>query len=54
MADQGFQDRMKAYHDAFHRDESEKHFENEIEKYLISPEGGTTENAGFGEVVNFK
>lgn len=40
MADKAFQDRMKAYHDAFSRDETEKHFENEIEKYLISPEGG--------------
>lgn len=42
MADKAFQDRMKAYNDAFHRDESEKHFESEIEKYLISPEGGWT------------
>ena len=40
MADKAFQDRMKAYNDAFHRDESEKHFESEIEKFLISPEGG--------------
>ena len=30
---------MKAYQKAMH-DESEKHFESEIEKYLISPEGG--------------
>lgn len=40
MTDRTFDDRMKAYHDAVHRDESEKHFESEIEKYLISPEGG--------------
>ena len=38
MADKGFQDRMRAYKQAF--DESEKHFESEIEKYLISPEAG--------------
>ena len=42
MADKAFQDRMKAYNDAFHRDESEKHFESEIEKFLISQEGGWT------------
>ena len=40
MNDKGFQDRMNAYRKAF--DESEKHFEGEIEKYLISPEGGWT------------
>ena len=38
MGDKGFQDRMRAYQKAM--DESEKHFESEIEKYLISPEGG--------------
>ena len=34
MGDKGFQDRMRAYQKAM--DESEKHFESEIEKYLIS------------------
>lgn len=39
MTEKSFQARMKAYQKAMH-DESEKHFESEIEKYLISPEGG--------------
>lgn len=43
MADKAFEDRMKAYRDATRRsDESEKNFETEIEKYLISEEGGWT------------
>ena len=39
MPDKSFLNRIKAYHDAV-SDESEKHFESEIEKYLISHEGG--------------
>ena len=41
--DKKFVDRMEAYNSAFQKmDESEKHFEEHIESYLISDEGGWT------------
>lgn len=47
--DKGFQDRATAYYEAIHSmDESEKRFEEFIESYLVSEEGGWTKATDAG------
>lgn len=47
--DKKFVDRMEAYNSAFQKmDESEKHFEEHIESYLVSDEGGWTKATDAG------